>query len=167
MNTFLDKVKIMYNMSDNEIYSDNFVKGTRTYFFDIERSESGDLYLKVSESKETDSGFEHHQLMIFKEDLRDFVKALKKSMTKFKEFKEPKETRSKAYSVEKIRETYQKAYMPWTVEDDNKLELLFCEDKKVKELAEIFGRKTGAINSRIKKLELNEKYGKKLHLYFD
>jgi DNA-directed RNA polymerase specialized sigma24 family protein len=50
--------------------------------------------------------------------------------------------------------------LPWTAEDDNKLELLFCEGKKVKELAEIFGRNTGAINSRIKKLELKEKYGK-------
>lgn len=50
--------------------------------------------------------------------------------------------------------------MPWSTEDDNKLELLFCEGKKVKELAQIFERNTGAISSRIKKLELKEKYGK-------
>ena len=31
---------------------------------------------------------------------------------------------------------------------------------KVKELAETFGRNVGAINSRIKKLELKDKYGK-------
>ena len=96
--------------------------------------------------------------MIFDEDLEDFVEALKKSLTKFKELKEPKD--GKTYSVEKIRETHQQAYLPWTAEDDNKLELLFCEGKKVKELAEIFGRKVGAINSRIKKLELKDKYGK-------
>ena len=59
-----------------------------------------------------------------------------------------------------IRETHQQAYLPWTEEDDNKLELLFCEGKKVKELAETFGRNVGAINSRIKKLELKDKYGK-------
>ena len=147
-------------MNDNEIYSDKIVKGSRTYFFDIKRSESGDLYLKVSESKKTASGFEHHRLMVFDEDLKDFVEALKRSLTKFKELKAPKQTDDKAYSVEKIRETYQQAYMPWTVEDDNKLELLFCEGKKVKELSEIFGRNSGAINSRIKKLELKEKYGK-------
>jgi Protein of unknown function (DUF3276). len=147
-------------MSDNEIYSDKIVKGSRTYFFDIKRCESGDLYLKISESKKTASDFEHHRIMVFDEDLRDFVEALKKSLTKFKELKVPKQTDDKAYSVEKIRETYQQAYMPWTVEDDNKLELLFCEGKKVKELAEIFGRNSGAINSRIKKLELKEKYGK-------
>ena len=147
-------------MADNEIYSDKITKGTRTYFFDIKKSENGDLYLKISESKKTSDGFEHQRLMVFEEDLKDFVETLKKSLTKFKELKEPKQTDSKAYSVQKIRETHQQAYLPWTTEDDNKLELLFCEGKKVKELAEIFGRNVGAINSRIKKLELKDKYGK-------
>ena len=77
-------------MSDNEIYSDKIVKGSRTYFFDIKRSESGDLYLKVSESKKTASGFEHNRLMVFDEDLKGFVDALRKSLAKFKELKEPK-----------------------------------------------------------------------------
>ena len=145
-------------MNDNEIYSNKITKGSRTYFFDIKKSEKGDLYLKISESKKTQSGYEHHRLMVFDEDLKDFVEALKKSLTKFKELKEPKD--GKTYSVEKIRETHQQAYLPWTAEDDNKLELLFCEGKKAKELAEIFGRNVGAINSRIKKLELKDKYGK-------
>ena len=79
------------------------------------------------------------------------------------ELKGSKQTDDKAYSVEKIRETHQRAYAPWTTEDDNKLELLFCEGKKVKELSEIFGRNVGAINSRIKKLELKDKYGKLPH----
>ena len=83
---------------------------------------------------------------------------MKKSLTKFKELKEPKD--GKTYSVGKIRETHQQAYLPWTAEDDIKLELLFCEGKKVKELVEIFGQNVGAINSRIKKLELKDKYGK-------
>jgi DNA-directed RNA polymerase specialized sigma24 family protein len=147
-------------MQDNEIYSEKITKGSRTYFFDIKKSEKGDLYLKISESKKTASGFEHHRLMIFDEDLKDFVETLKKSLTKFKELKEPKQTDTKTYSVEKIRETHKQAYLPWTEEDDNKLELLFCEGKKAKELAEIFGRNIGAINSRIKKLELKDKYGK-------
>lgn len=145
-------------MHDNEIFSDKITKGSRTYFFDIKKSENGNLYLKISESKKTGSGFEHHRLMVFDEDLKDFVETLKKSLTKFKELKEPKD--GKTYSVEKIRETHQQAYLPWTAEDDNKLEMLFCEGKKAKELAEIFGRNVGAINSRIKKLELKDKYGK-------
>ncbi|ASS50560.1 MAG: hypothetical protein A3D31_13430 [Candidatus Fluviicola riflensis] len=50
------------------------------------------------------------------------------------------------------------AYEKWTIEDDEKLETLFCEGKKVTELSEIFKRNDGAIRSRIKKLELKEKY---------
>lgn len=64
----------------------------------------------------------------------------------------------KAYDISEIRKTYKKAYEPWTEEADEKLELLFCEGKTVKELGEIFGRNEGAIRSRIKKLELKEKY---------
>ena len=142
-------------MSKEEIYTNKLMKGNRTYFFDIKKSESGDFYLKISESKKTENGYEHHRLMVFDEDFNDFVEALKKSLTKFKQLKAPK-----TYSVEEIRETHGQAYMPWTTEDDNKLEILFCEGKKTKELAQIFGRKEGAINSRINKLELREKYGK-------
>jgi len=147
-------------MNNNEIYSNKITKGSRTYFFDIKRSENSGLYLKISESKKTENGFERHCLMVFDEDMDNFVEAFKNSLTKFKELKDPKQTDGKAYSVEKIRETHQQAYLPWTTEDDNKLELLFCEGKTVKELTEVFGRKIGAINSRIKKLELKEKYGK-------
>ena len=147
-------------MSDKEIYSDKITKGSRTYFFDIKKSENGDFYLKISESKKILTGFEHHRLMVFDEDLKNFVEAFKKSLTKFKELKEPKQADGKAYSVEKIRETHKQAYSPWTIEDDNKLELFFCQGKKVKELAQIFERNEGAISSRIKKLELKEKYGK-------
>ena len=65
----------------------------------------------------------------------------------------------KAYSVEEIRKTHTQAYLPWTKEDDDKLELLFCQGKKTDELSEIFRRKMGAINSRIEKLQLRDKYG--------
>lgn len=51
------------------------------------------------------------------------------------------------------------AYEKWTAENDEKLEILFCEGKKVKELSEIFKRNHGAIRSRIRKLELKLKYG--------
>lgn len=143
-----------------DLYSDKLTKGRRTYFFDISKSEKDDLYLKVSESKKTESGFEHHRIIVFEEDIKDFTEAFQKVLTKFKELKEPKQTDGKAYSVEKIREAHKQAYLPWTPEDDSKLELLFCEGKKVKELAQIFGRNDGAISSRIKKLELKEKYGR-------
>ncbi|MFN8236507.1 MAG: ATP-dependent helicase [Bacteroidia bacterium] len=73
---------------------------------------------------------------------------------------EEKAEKEKAYSVDEIRKAHNQAYQPWTIEDDQRLELLFCEGKNIKELSQIFGRNEGAINSRIKKLELKEKYEK-------
>jgi hypothetical protein len=46
---------------------------------------------------------------------------------------------------------------------DEKLEMLFCEGETIKELSGIFGRNDGAIRSRIKKLELKEKYDSYTH----
>lgn len=69
------------------------------------------------------------------------------------------ESDKKSYTLDDIREQHPQDYRPWSAEDDEKLEALFCEGKTVKELANIFKRKEGAITSRIKKLELKEKYG--------
>lgn len=146
-------------MENKEIYSDKITKGKRTYFFDINKSEKGDLFLKISESKKTENGFEHFRVMVFEEDINDFSETLKRALTKFKSLSKKEDADEKSYSVDKIRETHKQAYQPWTQDDDNQLEILFCEGKKVKELAQIFGRNDGAISSRIKKLELKEKYG--------
>jgi hypothetical protein len=61
--------------------------------------------------------------------------------------------------IEIQRQTHRNAYSKWTSEDDEKLEVLFCEGLSVKELSKEFGRNNGAIRSRINKLELKEKYG--------
>ncbi len=63
-------------------------------------------------------------------------------------------------TIETKRQLYPNAYEKWTSEDDEKLELLYCEGKTIKELSELFGRNNGAIRSRINKLELKEKYDK-------
>jgi hypothetical protein len=66
----------------------------------------------------------------------------------------------KAYSVEEIRKNHGKAYMPWTSKDDDELWQLNKLGKSICELALLFGRKNGAITSRLAKLEFskNEKY---------
>ncbi|WP_299716642.1 hypothetical protein [uncultured Tenacibaculum sp.] len=64
----------------------------------------------------------------------------------------------RTYSFDEVRKTHKQAYEPWTTEADEKLEILFCEGKTIKELSGIFNRNDGAIRSRIKKLELKEKY---------
>ena len=63
-----------------------------------------------------------------------------------------KESKGKAYTMEEKRKQYPNAYKPWTPADDNHLIALHNDGKSTKELASIFGRKEGAIRSRIKKL---------------
>ncbi|MCF8257916.1 MAG: hypothetical protein K9J06_10190 [Flavobacteriales bacterium] len=44
------------------------------------------------------------------------------------------------------------AYAPWSIADDQRLLDLHSEGNAIKELANIFGRKKGAIRSRLRKL---------------
>jgi len=64
----------------------------------------------------------------------------------------------KACNGKKIRKNYPNAYKPWTPEQDNELTAMYCENVGIREMAKHFGRKHGPILSRIKKLELEEKY---------
>lgn len=68
-------------------------------------------------------------------------------------------TGTPTYSVFACQQEYPNAYKPWTEEDDLELTQMWCEGATTKELAAHFQRKPSAITSRIKKLELVEKYG--------
>ncbi len=70
-----------------------------------------------------------------------------------------KVSKSKAFTLEEKRAKNKEAYTPWTTELDDELTVLYCEGATVKDLALHFGRTSGAIRSRIKKLELKELYG--------
>jgi len=77
-----------------ELFSNKIQKGRRTYYFDIKKTRTGELYFKISESKITEDGFEHHRMMIFEPDLEDFVAALNKTAAVFKHLK----TKRKAHA---------------------------------------------------------------------
>ena len=145
-------------MENSELFSEKITKGSRTYFFDIKKTDGGDLYLSISESKRANDGFDRHRILVFEEDFNDFKTAFNHSAKKLEQLS-ARESENKSYSLDDIREKHPQAYQPWSLEDDEKLETLFCEGKSVKELASIFERNDGAIRSRIKKLELREKYG--------
>ena len=82
------------------------------------------------------------------------VKRLKKYLKAYKQL-----TGTPTYSVFACRQEYPNAYAPWTEDDDLELTQMWCEGTTTKELAAHFQRKPSAITSRIKKLELVEKYG--------
>ena len=82
------------------------------------------------------------------------VKRLKKYLKAYKQLcGEP------TYSLYAVRQEFPNAYNPWSDEDDFKLTEMWCEGESIKKIASYFQRKPGAIISRIKKLELEEKYG--------
>ena len=77
------------------------------------------------------------------------VKRLKKYLKAYKQL-----MGVPTYSVEACRREYPNAYDPWSEEDDAMLTQLWGEGLALDEIAERFGRKRGAIISRIKKLGL-------------
>ena len=77
------------------------------------------------------------------------VKRLKKYLKAYKQL-----MGVPTYSVEACRREYPNAYDPWSEADDAMLTQLWSEGLSLDESAERFGRKRGAIISRIKKLGL-------------
>jgi hypothetical protein len=59
-----------------ELFSSRVGCEGRTYFFNVKENRMGDMFLTVVESKPTESeGFERRSVVIFREDLPDFLKA--------------------------------------------------------------------------------------------
>jgi len=61
-------------------------------------------------------------------------------------------TQSKQSGFEKIREISPNAYRPWSKGQDEKLRELFVKGSSINDLINVFGRKRGAIRSRLTKL---------------
>jgi ATP-dependent DNA helicase RecQ len=79
---------------------------------------------------------------------------LKKKEKRIRPIPKPKKLeKDKTYSVDKIRKKFPHAYASWKEADDKLLLKLKSKGWTIKQLAERFKRKEGAISSRLKKLE--------------
>jgi hypothetical protein len=64
-----------------EIYSTTVGLPNRTYFFNVKENRLGDLYLNIVESKNKDSGgFERQSVILFADDLAEFLKGFDDSL---------------------------------------------------------------------------------------
>ncbi|MDR0731729.1 MAG: DUF3276 family protein [Treponema sp.] len=64
-----------------EIFSTRVLLQNRTYFFNVKENRMGDLYLNIVESKNRDSGgFERQSVILFAEDLQEFLKGFDDSL---------------------------------------------------------------------------------------
>ncbi|MCX6156878.1 MAG: DUF3276 family protein [Ignavibacteriae bacterium] len=173
-------------MSEDHIISEKYTHNGLTYFFDIRKSKRDELYIRITQRNDNSSEFEYQRIFIFEDAINQFidtfVDVLEKyhSLTKEKviisqNIVEPENktaisaqitdkssndssVSNKKFTFAEIRTRFEKAYRPWSKEDDDKLEILFCEKKSVQELSKIFGRTSGSIRSRIAKLEFIDKY---------
>lgn len=135
----IDALKCVTKLSDNEPY-DKF----------IARIKNNPLAVAVKLNDLTDNMDIRRLPYISDKD----VKRLKKYLKAYKQL-----IGIPTYSVFACQQDYPNAYKPWSEEDDFELTKMWCEGATTKELAIHFQRKPGAISSRIKKLELKEKYG--------
>jgi len=71
-----------------EVFSTKMNTPNRTYFFNVKENRTGDLFLNVVESKKHgDDGFERHAIVLFKEDLEDFMEHFNQALSFMKKGK--------------------------------------------------------------------------------
>lgn len=64
-----------------EIYSTKVSLENRTYFFNVKENRLGDLYLNIVESKNKETGgFDRQSVVLFADDLQDFLKGFDESL---------------------------------------------------------------------------------------
>lgn len=65
-------------MNKISLHSARVTKGSRTYFFDAKVSIYGVPYVTITETKSKFGNYDRNRIMIFREDLSDFVDAFAK-----------------------------------------------------------------------------------------
>lgn len=70
---------------NDEIYSNSIRAGKRTYFFDVRKTRSGEMFLTITESKkimkeEGSFHFEKHKIFLYKEDFEKFTNGLNETL---------------------------------------------------------------------------------------
>ena len=76
-----------------ELFSTRVTCNGRTYFFNVKENRMGDMFLTVVESKPTETeGFERRSVVVFREDMGDFVKAFQGALSFMEKPEQPRRT---------------------------------------------------------------------------
>ncbi|MCK5673129.1 MAG: DUF3276 family protein [Spirochaetales bacterium] len=63
-----------------EVFSTRANSDKRTYFFNVKENRNGDLFLNIIESKKHgEEGFERRSVMVFEEDIEEFIESFQKA----------------------------------------------------------------------------------------
>lgn len=150
-------------MAHRNLFSERVNNGDREYTLNIVEGINSELYLIMSNSTASGDKSEGNSFRIPVQDIgrvRDALNRIIEQMAGINPVQKHEiiTPDPKNYTLDDKRKEHAHAYLPWSTEDDEKLEKLYCEGRSTKELAKVFNRNTGAITSRIKKLELRDKY---------
>ena len=64
-----------------EVFSSKANSENRTYFFNVKENRHGDLFLNIVESKKHgEEGFERHSVIVFDEDLENFLSGFQQAI---------------------------------------------------------------------------------------
>jgi len=77
-------------VNQEEVFTDSFRAGKRTYFFDVKATKNSELYITITESKRKlqQNGkflYEKHHIYLFKEDFEKFACSLNNVVSFVKE----------------------------------------------------------------------------------
>ena len=68
-----------------EIFSSQVQTEKRTYFFNVKENRMGSHFLNIVEStKKPDGTFDRHSIMVYEEDIENFMKELNKAFRVFR-----------------------------------------------------------------------------------
>lgn len=71
----------MYMGVRGELFSTKLATDKRTYFFNVKENRYGDVFLNIVESKKHASeGFERQSVIVFNEDMKEFVAEFQKAL---------------------------------------------------------------------------------------
>jgi hypothetical protein len=64
-----------------ELFTTEVMLDNRTYFFNVKENRTGDVFLQVVESKNTEgAGFDRHAIVVFEDDMQKFLQGLENSL---------------------------------------------------------------------------------------
>ncbi|NLJ45872.1 MAG: DUF3276 family protein [Treponema sp.] len=77
-----------------ELFSSKINCRGRSYFFNVKENRTGDVFLNIVESKPTENAeFDRRSIVVFKEDMREFLQAFEKALRFIDTSPAPKKTR--------------------------------------------------------------------------
>ena len=71
-----------------EIFSSHVMTDKRTYFFNVKEDRTGSHFLNIVENKKMPNGtYDRHSIMVYEEDIENFMKELNRAFKVFKKEK--------------------------------------------------------------------------------